>query len=93
MTTLFMHRFLSLFFMVGQNLSCEFIKIVGSGFPEFINTMQGQFEQSNDFFSSYSRTLRKNTNYVFIVFEQKILNKVNVKLAYKLRAYLQIGQT
>jgi hypothetical protein len=44
MTTLFQHRFLT--FMVGQNLSCEFIKDSGLGvFRKLVNTMQGQCEK------------------------------------------------
>jgi hypothetical protein len=46
MTHLLKHRLLPLFFMVGQNLSCEFIKDSQLGaFRELINTMHGHCEQ------------------------------------------------
>ncbi len=49
MTTLFKHRFLPS--LVGQYLSCEFIKDSQLGsFRKLVNTMQGQCEQSDDFF-------------------------------------------
>ncbi len=89
--TLFKHRFLRS--LVGQNLSCEFIKDCRFRLSWIYKHDARTMWKIRLLFSSSIGTLSENTNYLLYCFWTKNLNKVNVRLTFKWGTYLHVGQT